>query len=126
MDGEAPLGLRVVLIELVPGLEGVHIGGRPLGVDAGVDQIGIARLPGRLEALGEHEGVELGVGGDLRGGQEHLIELVGGEVDAVIQLPVPHGDGEGERLDIQLLPQLGGDVGGGVGGEFDMSHSSAS
>lgn len=115
-------GLRVVLVKLIPGLEGVLIGGRALGVDGGVDEVGVSLLPGLLKALLEHEGGELGVGGNLGGGQEHAVKLLGREVHTVPILLVPHGDGEGQRLDVQLLPKLSGDVGGGIGQKLDASH----
>ena len=122
MDVKALLRLRVVPVEIPPGLEGIGAGGGALGVDGGVNQIGVPRLPGRLKDLGKHIGVELGVGGDFGGGQQHVVELLGGEIKAVGQLPVLHGDGEGEYLDIQFLPQGGGDIGGGIGGKFDTGH----
>ena len=123
VDVEGIPGLGVVLVELPPGLIGVGAGGRALGVDGGVDQVGIPLLPGRLKQLGEHIGVELGVGGNFGGRQKHIVKLLGSKVKAVLILPVSHGDGEGEHLDSQLLPQPGGDIGGGVGGEFDARHS---
>ena len=122
MDAEGVPGLGVVLVELLPGLKGVAIGGRALGVDGGVDQIGTALTPRLLKALGEDIGVQLGVSWDLGAVQQHLKELVGSEIKAVHILPVAHCDGEGEDLDLQLLPQSGGDIGSGVGRKLDTSH----
>ena len=60
--------------------------------------------------------------GDLRGGQELLIKLVGGKVYPVLILPVPHGNGEGQDLDIQLLLHLGRNVRGRIGNKLNVSH----
>ena len=122
VDVEALLGLGVMLIEVVPGLKGVAEGGGTLGVDGDVNEVSIPLGPGALKALGEYVGVELGVGGNLGGGQEHIKKLIGGEVYAVLIFLVTHGNGEGEYLDGILIPQLCGQVCGGVGGEFDTSH----
>ena len=56
-DLELVLGVGVVLIELLPGLDGILMGGRALGVDGGVDEMGIAVVVGLLIALAEHKGV---------------------------------------------------------------------
>ena len=96
---EGVFGFGVVLVEVVPGLKGVSVSGRALGVDGDMDEIGVPFGPGRLKALGKHEGVELGVGRDLRGGQEHIKKLIRGEVHAVLVFLLAHGDGEGEHLD---------------------------
>ena len=123
VDVEGILGLRMVLVKVVPGLKGVCEGGRALGVDGDVDEIGISFRPGRFKALSKHIGIELGVGGDLGGGQEHIKKLVRGKVYAVFIFLIPHGDGEREHLDGPLFPQLGGQVCSGIGGELDTSHN---
>ena len=122
MDAEGPLCLRVVPVELPPGLVGVGAGGGALGVDGDVDQVGIPILPGRLKDLGKDVGVELGVGGDLGSGQEQVVKLLRGKIETVAVLFVAHGDGEGEHLNAQLLPHRDRDIGGGVGGKFYTSH----
>ena len=62
------------------------------------------------------------MGGGLGGREQHIVKLLRREVKAVGVLPVLHGDGEREHLDVQLLPQGGWDVGGGVCGKFDACH----
>src|SRR5699024_8587613 len=101
---------------------GVLIGGRALGVDGGIDQAAAPLLKRLLKALAEDKGVELGVGGNLSRREEHGIKLLRGKIIAVLELLVPHGDGEGEHLNAQFLPQGAGDVGGGVCDKFDRYH----
>ena len=120
------LCLRVAAVKVVAGLERVLTGGGAFGVDGRIDEVGAALLQGLLKNLLEHKAGQLGVGGDLRRGQEHVVKLLGGEIEAVPQLPLPHGDGEGQDLDGVFLPQSGRDVGGGVRQKFDLSHSMAS
>lgn len=88
-----------------------------------MNQICTALLPGLLKALGKDIGVELGVGGNLGGGQQRLVKGLGCKIHAVLILPVPHGNGEGQHLDAQLPGQGGGNVRGGVRGKFNPSHS---
>ena len=123
VDMEGFLGLGVVLEEFVPGLDGILIGGRALGVDGGVDEVGVPLLPGLFKALLEHKGGQLGVGGNLGGRQKHAVKLLGGKVHAVPVLLVSHGDGEGKYLDVQLLPESGGNISGGISQKFNVSHS---
>ena len=122
-DLEVLPGLGVLLINLLPGLDGVLMGGRALGVDGGIDEVGIAVIVGLLKALLKDIGVELSMGGDLRGAEQHPVKLLRSKIIAVFILLVPHGDGEGEHLNIQLLPQSAGDVGGRIGNHFYVSHS---
>ena len=62
-DLEILPSLRVLLIELLPGLDRVLMGSRTLGVDGGIDEVGIAVVVGLLKALLKDIGVELSVGG---------------------------------------------------------------
>ena len=73
------------------------MGGRALGIDRGIDQIGIPLAERLLKALAEHEGGQLGMSGDLRCRQQHIIKFRGGKINAVLILPAPHGDGEGKH-----------------------------
>ena len=110
MDAEGLLRLRPVLIELLPGLERVLVGGRALGVDGSVDQVGIPLSERFLKALAEHKGSQLGMGRDLRRGQQHIIKFRGGKINTVLIFPGSHRNGEGEHQDVQLLPQGPRDV----------------
>lgn len=65
MDAKGILRLRPVLIKLLPGLKSVLMGGRTLGIDGGVDQVGIALAERLLKTLAEHKGGQLGMGGDV-------------------------------------------------------------
>ena len=88
-----------------------------------MDEVGVPLLPGLLKALLEHKGGQLGVGGNLGGRQKHAVKLLGGKVHAVPVLLVSHGDGEGKYLDVQLLPESGGNISGGISQKFNVSHS---
>ncbi len=85
--------------------------------------------PNPIEEMDENTRVNLGYDKEklyynmVEAKAQWLYELPMCKVKAVLILPVSHGDGEGEHLDSQLLPQPGGDIGGGVGGEFDARHS---
>ena len=122
-DGEGIPGLRVVLKELPPGLDGVLVGGAALGIDGCVDQVCVPCFPGLLIALLELVRRELGMCRDLGLLRQRLIELLRGEILPIPQFPLPHGDGEGHDPDPQLFPQGLGDIGGGIGQKQDLRHS---
>ena len=61
--------------------------------------------------------------GNLGGAEQHAVKLFRCKIIAVLVLLVPHGNGEGQHLNIQFLPQGAGDIGGRIGNHFYVSHS---
>ena len=121
---DAHAAVRVLLKELLPGHHRVFIGAGALGVDGHIDQVRHSLSQGALVQVGKHHRSQLGVGGDPRGGGQIAIEVLGFKVHAIPQFPVIHYNGEGEHLDVQLLPQRSGDVGCGVRDKLDIGHRS--
>ena len=115
-------GLGVGLKKLLPGHEGIAVGGRPLGVDGHIDHIGVPLPPDFLIRLQKLHGGVLGGGGQPGTGGQNPVKFLVGEIPAFGIALVAHGNGKGQDADAVALLQLLRDIAGRIGDDLDFSH----
>ena len=115
-----------LLLEQLDSLDGVVIGAGAAGVDAQVDQIGIALID--IAGINITE-LQLGNG---RGGRHalriahHLVELVVRKVLALHVLNTVKVDGKAHDLDAVLVRKLLRNIGTGIRQKTDLAHFTSS
>ena len=106
-----------------PRHQGVFTGAGALGIDGHIDEVRHPLRQGGGVELVEHQGRQLGVGGDPGRGDQLPVEILGLEIHAVLVLLIVHHDGKGQHLDAQLPLERGGDIRRGISDKFDTGHA---